>query len=434
MSNVVNLNDRAKKRSTKKSKVFFPKSEFLRCYTKLGLTIQEAMLVLHHVDRWWKEERLPFPSDRTVAEEMGLSIRTVKRMKRSLQDKGFLRTIDRFEHNRQTSSRLDYTPLVEAVLRGSRDVKNDTLPMTPVSPSPMTPVSYWNRSIHTYVCTDLEKEETQITINRIKTPSALGGDRSKGKPGRATERPNRAAELAGRLLSEQESPGSTLFSFTPLAVALGKGATMSIDGAKKAMEAAIAKNKKQRDKNTKKKERREAQFKKQVEAAPDARRVKQVQAKYIAGMWRDLFMEHHPDRADRDLPTRFNRSHYAQFGQLFEAWGVDETKELVEFVMERWSLVEKLFKNCPPAPHPGFVLVTQDRMMGIMRAVRDHTAIMKEIDERELSEYAPLPRDLQDRLSEVLKELKRLRIDRELLQQGRSPVEPKKEDSEDFKW
>jgi hypothetical protein len=79
---------------------------FLRSYAEMGLSSNEAMMVLHILDYSWRDN-LPFPKVETVALSMGKTDKTVRSYIRTLRVKGLLRTKSR----KGRSNVYDFTPL-----------------------------------------------------------------------------------------------------------------------------------------------------------------------------------------------------------------------------------------------------------------------------------------------------------------------------------
>ena len=64
-------------------------NEFLKKYSSLGITPQEAMLVVHLLMFRW-DDRNPYPSIQLLADMMGRSKSYVRKLTSSLEGKGFL--------------------------------------------------------------------------------------------------------------------------------------------------------------------------------------------------------------------------------------------------------------------------------------------------------------------------------------------------------
>jgi DNA-binding MarR family transcriptional regulator len=86
---------------------------FLDHYASLkpySLTPGEAMFVVHLMRYKWGEEA-PFPGYKTIARQMGVSDKMVRRYAKSLEQKGFLRR----EIRRADTNRFDLEPLFRAL-------------------------------------------------------------------------------------------------------------------------------------------------------------------------------------------------------------------------------------------------------------------------------------------------------------------------------
>lgn len=91
----------------------------LNYYVPLGLTGPEVLFTIHVWQHWWSD-RDPYPSLRTIATRMGISVRQAKRYVESLEGKGFLRVVERFlPDGSQTTNEFDYSPLIRAVVNAA---------------------------------------------------------------------------------------------------------------------------------------------------------------------------------------------------------------------------------------------------------------------------------------------------------------------------
>ena len=92
----------------------------LNYYVRLGLSGPELLFTIHVWQHWWSD-RDPYPSLRTIAARMGISVRQAKRYVESLEHKGFLRVVERFlPDGSQTTNEFDYSPLIRAVVAAAR--------------------------------------------------------------------------------------------------------------------------------------------------------------------------------------------------------------------------------------------------------------------------------------------------------------------------
>lgn len=93
---------------------------FLDHYSKLGISNQEAMFIVHLHYFWWASamERDPHPSLGTIAKKMGCSWRQAHRYAMGLKEKGYLAITNRTMPGRgKVTNEYDLEPLVLAVLK-----------------------------------------------------------------------------------------------------------------------------------------------------------------------------------------------------------------------------------------------------------------------------------------------------------------------------
>lgn len=84
----------------------------MRRQKELGLDAVELVVLLHLVASWWDPNSAPYPSTNTIAERMDVSMRTVQRCLKALQDKGLLTKQPALASDAVTSvTRYDLTPL-----------------------------------------------------------------------------------------------------------------------------------------------------------------------------------------------------------------------------------------------------------------------------------------------------------------------------------
>lgn len=92
----------------------------LNYYVQLGISGAELLFTIHVWQHWWSD-RDPYPSLRTIASRMGISVRQAKRHVESLESKGLLRVIERFlPDGSQTTNEFDYSALIRAVVNAAR--------------------------------------------------------------------------------------------------------------------------------------------------------------------------------------------------------------------------------------------------------------------------------------------------------------------------
>ena len=87
---------------------------FFALQAELGLTCQQAMVLLHLMDHWWHiSSGLPWPSKKTLATRLGRDERTVQRILTELEDEGLIERQARFyESGGQKSNAYDLTGLI----------------------------------------------------------------------------------------------------------------------------------------------------------------------------------------------------------------------------------------------------------------------------------------------------------------------------------
>lgn len=83
---------------------------FLRNYYRIGITIEEAMFIIHCFEYKWTV-RSPYPSLKTISKEMGMSRNTVQRYARSLENKGYLKRI----MQKGAPSEINLEPLIKTL-------------------------------------------------------------------------------------------------------------------------------------------------------------------------------------------------------------------------------------------------------------------------------------------------------------------------------
>jgi predicted transcriptional regulator len=85
---------------------------------KLGLKALELNVLINLIRFWWSPENAPFPSPEKMAEEMGVSGRTIYRTISSLEENGFINRVQ--EDGKAT--RYELIGLVEKL----KEIKNAT--------------------------------------------------------------------------------------------------------------------------------------------------------------------------------------------------------------------------------------------------------------------------------------------------------------------
>lgn len=88
-------------------------SLLLRGQARLGISPVQLVILLHIIDHWWYAEQLPFPSKASIASRCNLSPRQVQRYLTELEDRGYIKRVDRFvDHKGQQSNYYDLSGLV----------------------------------------------------------------------------------------------------------------------------------------------------------------------------------------------------------------------------------------------------------------------------------------------------------------------------------
>lgn len=86
------------------------------------LSPTEMFVLLQLLSAWWAAERLPFPSKATVARRTGLSPRQIQRAMTALEQKGYVRRVERFNEARgRMSNYYDLAGLVHAVAAAAEE-------------------------------------------------------------------------------------------------------------------------------------------------------------------------------------------------------------------------------------------------------------------------------------------------------------------------
>lgn len=82
---------------------------------KLGLSPLGVNVLLHLISQWWQKEKLPYPSQVSIAEKVGVSTRTIQRELTQMKRNGLLQIKRTQVHDEKYLGRnvYDLTPLVE---------------------------------------------------------------------------------------------------------------------------------------------------------------------------------------------------------------------------------------------------------------------------------------------------------------------------------
>jgi hypothetical protein len=88
-------------------------SLLFRAQHRLGLKSTHLAVILQLADFWWYDDKLPFPKKQTIAERVGLKEKQVQRLIRDLQQRGYVKRIERKTPHGQTSNSYDLSGLVK---------------------------------------------------------------------------------------------------------------------------------------------------------------------------------------------------------------------------------------------------------------------------------------------------------------------------------
>lgn len=88
-------------------------SLLLRAQARLGISPVQLVILLHIIDHWWFADMLPFPSKASIASRCNLSPRQVQRYLTELEERGYMKRVNRFAgHKGQQSNYYDLSGLV----------------------------------------------------------------------------------------------------------------------------------------------------------------------------------------------------------------------------------------------------------------------------------------------------------------------------------
>ncbi len=87
-------------------------SLLLRAQARLGLDSRQLVVLLHLIEHWWKAERMPYPSKKTLAERMRLTSRQVQRCIAVLEGNGLVKRVKRSSARGQMNNQYDLSGLV----------------------------------------------------------------------------------------------------------------------------------------------------------------------------------------------------------------------------------------------------------------------------------------------------------------------------------
>lgn len=89
----------------------------------LGLSPVAMNILLHLLSQWWQKENLPYPSQKSIAEKVGLSTRTVQREVLQMKKNRLLKVARTSIHDKKFLGRNQYdlSPLVTRLQKLSSD-------------------------------------------------------------------------------------------------------------------------------------------------------------------------------------------------------------------------------------------------------------------------------------------------------------------------
>lgn len=86
----------------------------LRGQARLHIGPIELAVLIHLIDHWWREDVMPWPAKRTIADRLQISTKTVQRAIVNLEREGLVRRRDRYlKTGGRASNQYDLSPLVE---------------------------------------------------------------------------------------------------------------------------------------------------------------------------------------------------------------------------------------------------------------------------------------------------------------------------------
>ena len=359
----------------------FPYKLFYCFYHQLGVTSEQAMMILQQVCYWKSEARLPFPSNTTIAKRMGKSPRMLRRYRSELVKMGLLQLVPRYERGRQTSSELNYGPLVAALHRANGSDTHDLVPRSPMSGSGRTPASYLKRSSTSNEVEDLEKKGERIKTSLL--PSA----------------PQEPSEAGEGILQKRPQPSEKGDLGNPASSETLEETEMSLEDVQKVMELRKQKLKDNReeiqDQAILNRQRRLDQAEASLENDSKARR------KFDAHNLKKIFVKEmgrfHPGK----ILTSFTKQEMLGFYRLLDAYDFIQAEKIIRFAVEHW---DRCLKGWKKPPHPSIRYLSTksvaERFIDSESIIRDFDAVEKAIaDWRALSrknKYKATPPELAE--------------------------------------
>lgn len=424
MTNVVNLNSRRTENTRAKStkKPLFPKDDFLASYAELGITNNEALLILHVAAYWWREDKLPFPSNSTLAARMNCTPRAVQKWKEALKKKGFILVYPRVEHGRETSAIIDLSPIKD-VLEGTSGYERrfvgganggSSTPTNggsyPEEISSKEEISFNSETHYTRTVSTCSEDSAERRLASPSNPIPAPPEPSPPLPLECPTSEWRATEKASRGLLVHFSAsveGSTQSTKTTKSEEDSHVAD-EIRAAQEVIERGLEKSRQGRAKvERKRKVRAERGLIDEMDKAGGMRQGQGVQIKALHKEWNRLCQQYHQGKgAIPDL----RGGDRAKFKAMLIRWGFEKTKEILEFSIEHWKKTVKV-KDLP-CPHLGF-LMTRDTIAAAQLDIYNQYTDLKRAYEDHLEQHGVLsepPDDIRIGYEEAFAELKKMGI------------------------
>ncbi|UJW73539.1 helix-turn-helix domain-containing protein [Rhizobium sp. SL42] len=80
---------------------------------RLGIDAIEMNVLLHMMSYWWDPGRFPYPSNLALSTRMSVHERTIQRATKSLREKGLIKVVARYRHQRNNG--YDLNPLIAKI-------------------------------------------------------------------------------------------------------------------------------------------------------------------------------------------------------------------------------------------------------------------------------------------------------------------------------
>jgi DNA-binding transcriptional regulator YhcF (GntR family) len=102
-------------------------SALIRGQARLKINATELAVLVHLIDHWWKADEMPWPSKKTLAERLGVGVKTIQRAMAHLEEEGLIKRNPRFNRTgARTSNEYDLTPLVQRLKPIAQDLVQAT--------------------------------------------------------------------------------------------------------------------------------------------------------------------------------------------------------------------------------------------------------------------------------------------------------------------